>query len=218
MQPFSRLVAAWAFGAMLIGCSSRHGVGTSSAAVDPSAREALIKAEPLAYGCAYVRSESSSYNDESLGASDETPGCDDGFRCDELDRNDHTGQSVIAGGIYSSHTYYAHPKPFLGTCAERGEPIAASFPTQEPCDMASFLCSIDPNCLAIRDCVVACQENGLCRNRCFWNGDTRASSNLAATAECVTWHRDTPNIQAVFPGDLADRDAIVNRCAERYVP
>src|ERR1700738_796117 len=76
---------------------------SSSSDLGPRSRDALRKAEPLQFGCAYVTVEYSSYGTSS--STTKTPQCKQGYRCDQLNRTpdsytDYAGDNAFHSGKY----------------------------------------------------------------------------------------------------------------------
>lgn len=160
---------------------------------DPTSTEALRKAEPLAYGCAFVEINIGSYGTAS--SKTKTPKCTQGIRCDELQTPD-SSYDYIGGASFYSSTTYDDRHTFVGTCDDQ-EPLTNEANGFEPCYAAPALCMRDPNCLAMRDCVSGCGTDDSCTQRCLQNG--YGASNLVASAKCAVRGWKSPELHAVFP-------------------
>lgn len=186
-RPRAVLVAFTLSLATLAGCASE---GEADPLSDPTSRESLRKAEPLATGCTYVKRYKSSYG--TVTDVEVTPGCMMGT-C-SLPRPESDAMSDGAGGVFTSFTEYTDAVEFIGTCEDH-EPITCEGRTGvdacESCVLESacsalILCEKDPNCLAIADCLQGCADDEACGARCLENGDELASANLVSLASVVT--------------------------------
>jgi hypothetical protein len=157
---------------------------------DPTSREALQKAEPLKFGCSFVREEYSSFG--TYSETKRTPDCSTLMSCSELDSPDSYRASLGDQSYYSS-TIFKERVDFIGTCAEH-EPISCEYlETGNECDACAarsccapnYLCDHDPNCIAITDCLKNCKEDRDCQNRCLHNGEYSAAKNLRAAVTCL---------------------------------
>lgn len=152
---------------------------SSSGDAGPRSREALHKADPLQYGCAYVSVKHSSYG--TYSSTDKTPQCTQGERCDELKSPD-SYRAYAGDNAFDSSEYFDKEVNFTGTCAQQ-----TALPVPGPsskCYAAPYLCDHDPNCMAIRDCVTTCGTDAGCSAECIANGDYTAASNFRASLEC----------------------------------
>ena len=168
---------------------SAIGLGCAATPVDPTSREALQKAPPMAFGTTCTKVEYSSYG--SSTSHSETPVCLDNWDCGTMDSS--SARDYAAGADYYGDTHYADVAFFEGTCAEKKPITCDERPAANDCDTCQYsqcctrvaLCEDDPNCVAIADCVNTCKDDQACATRCLNNGDSTASSNLKAAAQCV---------------------------------
>jgi hypothetical protein len=110
---------------------------------------------------------------------------------------------AYAGGLFDDVVSYENVVNFVGTCSDHVALEGDGAP-DEPCSSAPLLCLLDPNCLAIRDCVAACAADEACTGRCLANGDDDAEKNLAASTKCAAAGSDSPALQRLF--SAAPRD------------
>lgn len=159
--------------------------------VDPTSASALRRAEPLAFGCTYVREDYSSYGTAS--STKRTPACTTGLRCEELETPD-SDHAYVGGGSYFGVTLLEDRSDFIGTCDDP-QPISCEYleETGNACDaclaksccLYTFLCDQDPNCHAIIECIDGCKDDEACQTRCVTNGERTASNHLVEAASCL---------------------------------
>lgn len=186
-----RLALAGSF--LLLGAASLASLGCSAdERIDPTSPEALLRAEPLQYGCSYVHRESTlgigGREDETT-----TPRCSPERRCEDVTPPSSFHYGVGSDG-YSSYDFYEDKVDFIGTCDDP-HPVSCEDLTESgdectacqarSCCAPVYLCEHDPNCVAILECLDGCKEDSACQNRCVANAEYHARSNLAAAVQCT---------------------------------
>ena len=176
------------FALSIAACGSDPDSSTPEA--DPASPELLKKADTISLGCSYVEHET--FYADGTARPTETPKCED-VPCDAV-RDYESDTMSIGGSVIGSSKFAMNKEEFVGTCSDRtpikcdedagGDPCAQC--AAKSCCRSTFLCDHDPNCGAIIDCIVACDQDDACVDRCMINGDWRAAENLRAAFTCLT--------------------------------
>lgn len=185
MHTSSRVVIAFAAVAIsTLGCTSQ------TANLDSGSETALKKADPLAISCSYIQTYSRERTGQTTVTTTDTPKCDDTPCGDVHDPYDP------ATSEYDWDLGYNHDEvEYVGTCSGARDPVtcddlasdgnACDACVATSCCWPAYLCSHDPNCQAIIDCVTSCQ-NDSCIDRCIGNADPTAAESYSATTECLS--------------------------------